>query len=1265
MHDAVVNGFQLSPRQRRIWLLQGESPGPAFRAQLAVEIKGALDADAWFAACRRLVARHQILRTRFHRLPGMTLPLQVVDDEGRLDEERLDLGSCSAAGSATGPGRSRQAEVEAILAREAERRFDLGAPGLPRAVLLRLAPELHLFALTLPALCADAPALEAMLGELVAQVAPAPAPAAAPAAAAEPVQYAQFSELHNELVAATGAEGDGGFWRLRPIAERLDARLPFERRAGAAGFRPRSLRPKLPAGLGRSLARLAAAREVTSWMVVLACWHVLLARLTGASELVVGFGADGRFYDDLESTLGPFAFYLPITCQVNGDLGLEELLAGLGETLDGSLSWQEFFDWSRVDAPHGEGLPYLPFCFAVAAPPPALAAAGLELEITRRWAFGDRFKLCLTQLPAAADDADSLDLELTFDESLLSAAAAERIAGQLAALLAAAAAAGPGAPLRQLSALDAAERRQLVDELNRTGAPLPRDATAHQLIAAQAARAPGALAAVWGEERLTYGDLARRAGRLARRLRGELGVRPGTLVGIFAERSPAMLIGILAVLEAGAAYVPLPPSYPASRLDFIVEDAGVTLVLAQETLDARVLAPLARRARIAPLDAPDAPEELGAGAPAGPPGTAGGAAGPDDLAYVIYTSGSTGKPKGVMVTHRNLVHSTTARFLYYREPVTAFLLPSPFGFDSSVAGIFWTLGQGGTLILPPEEFQQDLQGFLDLIARQRPSHLLGLPSLYQLLLAAEGNRTRLDSLRTVVVAGEACPAALVESHAARLPGASLFNEYGPTEATVWSTVHDCGDWEPGTPVPIGRPVPNVRVYLLDAESQPVPAGMVGEVWVGGAGVARGYLGRPGLTAERFVPDPFGEAGGRLYRTGDLARFRLDGAIEFLGRSDHQVKIRGYRIELGEIEAALRQHPAIAEAVVVARGDWQPAAAVAVAAPPVASEAAVHAAGVEALAARLAALDPRQAAELLRDAAGLAPATVAAALAAAGLAPAAALAAARGASHPETDLHRGKTGAGYALSLRVQESFFGAPREMQREWLLGQLLAEVDDDLRHRAVQSRAFVPGRGSLAARPEEHRGNRRLAADEIMEDWQLPVMAEMAAAVTATHGDVLEVGFGRGISASYIQERGVRSHTVVEVNDWVVRDFFAPWRRAHPDRDVRLVHGRWQDANDLGRFDGIFFHAFPLDAEEFVAHVVGSVTYAEHFFPAAAAHLRPGGVFTYLSHEIDSLSRRHQRSLLRHFASFSARVVPLSLPPDVKDLWWSPSMVAVKAVR
>ena len=369
------------------------------------------------------------------------------------------------------------------------------------------------------------------------------------------------------------------------------------------------------------------------------------------------------------------------------------------------------------------------------------------------------------------------------------------------------------------------------------------------------------------------------------------------------------MVAILAVLKAGAAYVPLDPAYPAARLTHCLQDTQPQLLLTQRS----VALPEGNWPCLYREDwrsaGSDSTENLNLPVSL------------DDLAYVIYTSGSTGQPKGVLVNHRNLAHSTTARFQVYPDPVERFLLLSSVGFDSSVAGLFWTLCQGGCLVLAPRRIEQDLHQLATLIAQRRVTHTLCVPTLYQLLVA-EANPQQLASLKTVIVAGEACPRSLVAQHYQQLPNTALYNEYGPTEGTVWCTAHRIPAVLPPGPVSIGTVIPNASILLLDHHLRPVPVGAVGELCIGGSGVTQGYLNQPKKTAQAFVLVLGVTAGdktlpGMVYRTGDLARYRADGTLEWLGRRDRQVKIRGYRIELGEIEDGLRSLPAVQDAVVIA------------------------------------------------------------------------------------------------------------------------------------------------------------------------------------------------------------------------------------------------------------------------------------------------------------------------------------------------------------
>jgi len=477
-----------------------------------------------------------------------------------------------------------------------------------------------------------------------------------------------------------------------------------------------------------------------------------------------------------------------------------------------------------------------------------------------------------------------------FDESTVA-----RLAGHFETLLDGILA-EPDRPLSELSLLTSEQRRALLPAEPAARAP---GRYAHELITEVAATTPDAVALVAEDRSLSYAELVARADRLAEVLRGR-GVGPDQLVGLCAERDLELIVGLLAILKAGGAYLPLDPGYPAGRLSQILDDARPAVILTQAHLLDRLPEHGAET-----IDLANPPASTGPVPPFVRPG-------PDHLAYVIYTSGSTGRPKGVAVSHANLSASTAARGVVYDRPLRGLVLLSSVAFDTSVASIFWALCHGATLHLPKEGRQLEVDHLAELTRREDLSHLVCLPSLYQLLLEQAPL-----GLATVVVAGEAVPPSLVDQHYRALPDVPLYNEYGPTEATVWSTVALC---EPGGRVSIGRAIPGARVYVLDRHLEPVPVGVTGEVYLAGPGLTRGYLHRPGLTAERFVPDPHGGPGERMYRTGDLASVRPDGQLDFLGRGDHQVKVRGYRIELAEIDTALVDHPSVREAVTAVAGD---------------------------------------------------------------------------------------------------------------------------------------------------------------------------------------------------------------------------------------------------------------------------------------------------------------------------------------------------------
>jgi amino acid adenylation domain-containing protein len=513
------------------------------------------------------------------------------------------------------------------------------------------------------------------------------------------------------------------------------------------------------------------------------------------------------------------------------------------------------------------------------------------------------YPLALLVLPGT-----ELRLLMIYNRNRFEPDTVERIVNHLRTILEAMALQSPKT-LAEIPLLDEREREEVLVNWNNTYTPVETEHPLFRVVGKYAAQNPNAEAVIAQDGSLTYTQLNERANQLAHCLIAR-GVKPGSTVGLFIERSKMMLVGIIGIQKAGAAYVPLDPAYPSERIAFILEDSRSPVIVSQRNLVSRLPA---TDAQIIELD--NHFSSLDGISTVEPPSMAT----PNDLAYLIYTSGSTGTPKGVMVTHGNLLASTMARPVTYKQPVDRFLLLSSFSFDSSIAGIFWTLASGGTLVLPAPDEEKEVQKLAAIIEREQVTHTLALPALYRLLLTYAPQHS-LDSLQVVIVAGEACPKDLGQMHYHILPHTSLYNEYGPTEATVWCSVYKVPPvFEDGV-VPIGQPIANSQLYILDRRGQPAPIGVPGELYVGGAGVTPGYWNKPELTAERFPMLSFtGYPNiGRVYRTGDLARWRSDGEIEFLGRVDNQVKIRGYRVEPGEIEAVLRHHSAVEEAAVIIR-----------------------------------------------------------------------------------------------------------------------------------------------------------------------------------------------------------------------------------------------------------------------------------------------------------------------------------------------------------
>jgi len=881
----------LSFSQQRMWILDQLDPESfAYNLASAIRLHGNLEIAAFGAAIDEIVRRHEALRTVFATSEEGE-PRQVILPAARQPLPLVDLAGL--------PAPERTAEATRLAAADALRPFDLARGPLMRNTLLRLAEGEHALLIAMHHAVTDGWSIGIFTRELTALYAafaagePSPLPEL-------PLQYADFAVWQRRWLAGEVLEDQLRYWRGHLAGAPPVLELPADRpRPAVQSHRGGRRWLTLPAELAARLSAESRRLEVTPFMALLATFGALLRRYSGEEDLVIGTPIANRSRHELEELIGFFANTLALRVNAGGDPAFADLARRVREAALGAYAHQEIPFERLVDELQPERSldhsPVFQVMFILQNAPPARLELGdltfspLEVEEGKA-----QFDLSLAVMEVGGEMAARLE----YGSDLFDAATAERILGHFGALLAAALAA-PRQRLSGLSLLSEAERRELLVTWNDTAADYPDELTVPELFEAAARRAPEAVAVSQGDRRLTYGELDERSTRLARRL-VDLGVGPEVRVGLCMARTPDLLVALMAVLKAGGAYVPLDPSHPRERLGWILEDAKAPVLLA----DAASLDSLpAHGAAVI-----DPAAEAGSGEAA--PWVR--RALPENLAYVIYTSGSTGRPKGVAVRHRGVVNylSSMARRPGL-EAADAVLALTTLSFDIHVTELLLPLSVGARIELVDRETAADPERLAAAVESGGVTVMQATPATWTLLL--EGGWQGRPGLR-VLAGGEALPASLAERLLERV--GSLWNVYGPTETTVWSTLH---------PVPagagrisIGKPLANTTVHLLDAGGEPSPVGVGGELCIGGAGLARGYHGRPDLTAERFVPDPFGPAGSRLYRTGDLARRLPGGDLEFLGRIDHQVKIRGFRIELGEIEAALLQLPGVAHAAVVVR-----------------------------------------------------------------------------------------------------------------------------------------------------------------------------------------------------------------------------------------------------------------------------------------------------------------------------------------------------------
>jgi amino acid adenylation domain-containing protein len=893
MNSEVIQGFQLSPQQKHLWHLQQSGDMP-YRSLCAVEINGILNIDTLRNALQAVIERHQILRTSFRCLPGMTMPLQVIGDRSIISIQNHDLSSMED---------QQQNAVTALFESALQQTIDFEKSSLLQVSLVKLSATNYILLLNLPALCADKISLQNLAKEISIIY---NASGRNEELLEEAVQYILFSEWQHELLQSEEAVIGKQYWRQNDITPIFSLKLPRENQHDEKSrFAPQTLTQIIDPELAAKFSSLVAELDTAENIFLMSCWQILLWRLTGMTSIIIGTACDGRPDEEFEETIGLFAKYVPLYCSLDSGLKFCDLISTVALAQSRADGWQECFNWEEVLGSDTDvaAVPFLPFCFDFTEQFPK--SADVTFSLFQQYACIDRFKVKLSFIRRD----DGLIAEFHYDANLFSQTDIEQLASQYQKLLTSVIE-NPQVAIDECDILSDVERQLLLVDFNNTQIDFPLDKCLHQLFSEQVNRTPDNIAVVYEQQYLTYSSLNQSANQLAHHLQ-KLGVGADVLVGICIERSLEMVIALLGVLKAGGAYVPIDPMYPEDRVAFMLEDAQTPVLLTQQ----RLLGIFPNyQGQIICLDADwETIAYESAVNPICDVTT-------DNLAYVIYTSGSTGKPKGAMLPHRAICnHMLWMQADFPLTETDKVLQKTPFSFDASIWEFYAPLLVGAQLALARPGGHHDSDYLIQTIVEQKITTLQVVPTLLRMLLENQ-QIANCQSLKNVFCGGEPLTFELQKRFFTHL-NAKLHNLYGPTETCIDATYWTCKPGLNQQIVPIGHPIANTQAYILDNQLQPVPVGVCGELYIAGAGLAKGYLNRKELTSQKFIPNHLSnKAGALMYKTGDLACFLPDGSIEYLGRIDHQVKIRGFRIELGEIEALLAQHPQVRLVTVIARED---------------------------------------------------------------------------------------------------------------------------------------------------------------------------------------------------------------------------------------------------------------------------------------------------------------------------------------------------------
>ncbi|MBW4431909.1 MAG: amino acid adenylation domain-containing protein [Pelatocladus maniniholoensis HA4357-MV3] len=883
-----IQGFPLSPQQKHLWLVQQGSN--LYCNQCAVLIEGDLQVEILREALNKVIYRNEILRTHFHFLRGFKTPIQVIDTNSNVFLKNYYLRNKY----------SQEEEIEALFDKFREQSIGQGL----KFELVSFASKKHILFVNLLSLCSDCKTLKNLVYEISYYYSTC---LQNTELNEEPLQYADVAAWQNELVEAEGTTIRTNYWQQVDFSALDSLKLPFENSfSQKSEFEPQVIRLVIHSDLLTKIAAISQKYQISIDRFFLTCWQILLWRLTGQSNLITGVGCEGRNYEELKTALGLFAKYLPLVYHLQANHTFTETLIQVNKLTDEMLEWQDSFNWdafAKTSAGDREQS-FLLFCFDFEDIVNNYNVGEVAFTIYQHDVCLDRFKV---KLSCVRTQNDIVKVEFHYDANLFPKKDIKRLASQWQTLLMSVIN-NPSSAISQLNLLNEQEREQLLVAFNNTKTAELKYKCLHNWFEQQCDRTPDNIAVIYENQQFTYQKLNNLANQLSHYLQ-QLGVKPDVMVGLCVERSPLMLIGLLGTLKAGGAYVPIDPSYPLERKDFILNDSQMPVLLTQQHLIADLDI---NEIKVVCIDSDwqvinqqkiDNPTttttEL-------------------NLAYVIYTSGSTGKPKGTLIPHQGLVNYLSwCTQAYAVEQGIGTLVHSPLGFDLTITSLLSPLLVGRTVELLSEE--KGIETLSQALKKSSNLSLLKITPAHLDLLKQQLSREEIaNKTRAFIIGGENLLAQSITFWQDVAPDTILVNEYGPTETVVGCCVYQVpvGKHSSGS-IPIGKPIANTQLYILDQSLQPVPMGVAGELHIGGLGLARGYLNQPDLTALKFIPNPFSnKQGDHLYKTDDLARYLPSGDIEYIGRIDNQIKIRGFRIELGEIEAVINQHPAVGETVVV-------------------------------------------------------------------------------------------------------------------------------------------------------------------------------------------------------------------------------------------------------------------------------------------------------------------------------------------------------------